>query len=105
MATYAEIQSQIAELQKQAEQVRKQELAGAIQQVKAIISKYGLTAADLGFSGVAASDKLVGKGNRKPVEAKYKDPATGATWSGRGIAPKWLKFHLDAGKQKDDFLI
>lgn len=26
-----------------------------------------------------------------PVEAKYRDPKTGVTWSGRGRAPAWIK--------------
>jgi DNA-binding protein H-NS len=35
------------------------------------------------------------------VEAKYLDPETGATWSGRGRAPIWIK---DA-RNRDKFLI
>ncbi|WP_267940147.1 H-NS family nucleoid-associated regulatory protein [Paraburkholderia sp. HD33-4] len=34
------------------------------------------------------------------VEAKYQDPKTGATWSGRGRQPFWIK-----GKKRDTFLI
>ncbi|WP_175753933.1 H-NS histone family protein [Burkholderia ambifaria] len=26
-----------------------------------------------------------------PAEAKYQDPKTGTTWSGRGRAPAWIK--------------
>lgn len=36
-----------------------------------------------------------------PVEAKYQNPETGETWSGRGRAPAWIK---DA-KNRDKFLI
>jgi DNA-binding protein H-NS len=25
------------------------------------------------------------------VAAKYRDPATGATWTGRGKAPRWIQ--------------
>lgn len=38
----------------------------------------------------------------KPV-AKYRDPATGATWTGRGLKPKWLAVALAAGKTLADF--
>jgi DNA-binding protein H-NS len=31
---------------------------------------------------------------------KYRDTATGQSWTGRGRAPKWLE-----GKNKEDFLI
>jgi DNA-binding protein H-NS len=26
----------------------------------------------------------------KKVAAKYRDPASGKTWSGRGVSPKWF---------------
>jgi DNA-binding protein H-NS len=39
------------------------------------------------------------------VAAKYRDPVSGSTWSGRGIQPKWMKSALAEGKNKDDFLI
>ncbi len=42
------------------------------------------------------------KGQRKgPQPAKYLDPKTGATWSGRGPAPAWLA----AAKDRTKFLI
>jgi DNA-binding protein H-NS len=47
--------------------------------------------------------ELIGKKDTKePASstAKYRDPVTGATWSGRGRAPRWI-----AGKDRDDFLI
>jgi DNA-binding protein H-NS len=34
------------------------------------------------------------------VAPKYRDPATGKTWTGRGRAPTWLE-----GKDKVKFLI
>ncbi|WP_082883355.1 H-NS family nucleoid-associated regulatory protein [Caballeronia calidae] len=32
--------------------------------------------------------------------ARYQDPVSGATWSGRGRAPNWI-----AGKDRDQFLV
>ncbi|MCG5078981.1 H-NS family nucleoid-associated regulatory protein [Paraburkholderia tagetis] len=44
----------------------------------------------------------VGKGQRKgPQPAKYRDPKSGATWSGRGPAPAWLA----GAKDRSKFLI
>jgi DNA-binding protein H-NS len=34
------------------------------------------------------------------VAAKYRDPNSGQTWTGRGRSPKWLE-----GKDKKQFLI
>jgi DNA-binding protein H-NS len=39
------------------------------------------------------------------VEPKYRDPATGETWSGRGLMASWLKRKQDAGEDIDDYLV
>jgi DNA-binding protein H-NS len=36
--------------------------------------------------------------------AKYRDPITGDTWSGRGRMPNWLKRKLDGGDTLDKYL-
>ena len=41
----------------------------------------------------------------KKVAPKYRDPATGETWSGRGKAPKWLAAYLKKGRKKESYLI
>jgi DNA-binding protein H-NS len=95
MTTYQEYKSKIAELESLAESARKNEIAKAKEQVTAIMREYGLTVADLG--GVA---KVKTVKTRAPVPTKYRDDATGQTWTGRGRAPKWLE-----GKDKNDYLI
>jgi hypothetical protein len=37
--------------------------------------------------------------------AKYRNAATGETWSGRGLQPKWLKAAISAGANLDDFSV
>lgn len=39
------------------------------------------------------------------VAAKYRHPETGATWSGRGILPKWMAAEIEKGRKREDFLI
>lgn len=95
MTSYSELQAQIAELQKQAEAARTLEVAAAKAKIADIMKEYGLTLADLGSAGKAKPQKA-----REPVAIKYRDPESGATWTGRGRAPLWLN-----GKNKDDFLI
>ena len=95
MTTYQEYKAKIAELEGLAESARKNEIAQAKEKVAAIMREYGLTIADLG--GVA---KVKTSKPRAPVPTKYRDDATGQTWTGRGRAPKWLE-----GKNKDDYLI
>lgn len=95
MSTYAEIKAQIAELENKAKEARAVELAAAKEQIAEIMRTYGLTLADLG-GGVKARDVKA----RQLVPAKYRNGATGETWTGRGRSPLWL-----AGKNRDEFLI
>jgi DNA-binding protein H-NS len=86
MASYQEIINQIESLKQQAEEARKQELASAIAEIKRIMAQFGISAADLGLSG--RGGKAKGKGST--VAAKYRDPISGKTWSGRGRRPGWV---------------
>jgi DNA-binding protein H-NS len=44
-------------------------------------------------------------GPTSEVKAKYRDPKTGETWSGRGRMATWLKRKQDAGEDVDDYLV
>jgi DNA-binding protein H-NS len=110
MKTYTEIQAEIARLEKQASAARKGEAAGVIERIKEAIAEYGLTAEDLGFSRGKAATKATAKRAAKASEsekpttigvAKYRDPATGKTWTGRGKPPDWIK----VVKNRDQLLI
>jgi len=81
MTTYKELLAQRAELEKQIEAARKEALASAIAQVRAIVAEYELTEEDV-FSKKAP--RAAASTGAKPVAPKYRDPATGATWTGRG---------------------
>lgn len=100
MATYKELVQQIEKLQQQAENLRKKELQDVIAEVKAKIQQYGLSAFDLGLA--RGKSKSSAKGTVKP---KYKNPATGKTWTGRGRAPKWIVEAEEAGKKRESFRI
>ena len=39
------------------------------------------------------------------VKAKYRDPKTNETWSGRGRMASWLKSKQDAGENIEDYLV
>jgi len=45
------------------------------------------------------------RGRRSTVKPKYRDPASGKTWSGRGVMPLWMKAAIEAGQAKEAFLI
>lgn len=93
MATIAELKAQKEAIEKQIAEALKTERKSAIAKVHAIIAEFSLT------SNEVFGKKRGGK-SKGAVSAKYRDPATGATWSGRGRAPKWLE-----GKKREDFAI
>lgn len=101
MASLQELLDQKAALEKEIETTRRQERAEAINKVRALMSEYGLTAADL--SGKPAAKNAGGRGTK--VAVKYRNSATGDTWSGRGLQPKWLKAALAAGRKIEEFSV
>ena len=96
MTSYKELLAQRAELEKQIEAARKDALSTAIAQVRSIVAEYGLTEDDV-FSKKPVRTASTGT---KTVAPKYRDPITGATWTGRGKPPLWI-----AGKDRLNFLI
>lgn len=114
--TLASIRKQIADLEKRAEALIKEEAQGAIAKVRELIDRYGLSPEDLGFGGSAKADKAskaTGRraaakpGRKKKAPAKaagvpmYRDPRTGKTWTGRGKPPAWIA----GAKSREAFLI
>lgn len=102
MATLNELIAQKAALEKEIESRRNQEREDAIARVRQIMGEHGLTLADLGQRATRASGSS-SKGSK--VAAKYRNAATGETWSGRGLQPKWLKAALASGKTLADFAV
>jgi DNA-binding protein H-NS len=107
MTTYAEYQEQIKELQKKAEEKRKEELQGVIDAINDKIKVYGITAKDLVFSSSSNSENIMKpKESKSPLPPKYKNPVGEETWSGRGPKkPKWYTDWIDSGKDETELLI
>jgi DNA-binding protein H-NS len=55
--------------------------------------------------GVVGNGAVRLKGKKRSVKAKYRDPKTKDTWSGRGRMASWLKSKQDAGEKIDKYLI
>jgi DNA-binding protein H-NS len=80
-------------LEKELAEARRKEERLALIEIVEKMREYGITL-----------NELLGRKPETPVAAsevaiKYRDPASGATWSGRGRAPQWI-----AGKDRDAFL-
>jgi len=85
---YEELQAKIADLQAQAAKVKEEEKEQAIAMARTMISAYGITARDLGLDKAPKTKTGPKPGNK--VSPKYRDPQSGATWSGRGKTPRWI---------------
>jgi DNA-binding protein H-NS len=116
-----DIQSQIANLQKQADEIKAKDFQSTVKEILAKMQAFGITVKDLqavkpGKSGetgrgkdkvVLGKDPKAAKAPKKstsPVAAKYRGP-NGETWSGRGLTPRWLATLIAQGQTKDAFAI
>jgi len=104
LAKKAALEKQSAELDKQLQDARRAERAGVIAQVKSLMAEHGLTLADLG-SGKSGTGKAPSASAGRKVAPKYRNSATGETWTGRGLQPKWVQAAVASGKKLEDFAI
>lgn len=103
--SYNELLAQREEIDRQLKLAKEKEIATVIKEMKDQIHKYDLTAEDL-FSmhrskrAATAGAAQEGVAPGKKVVAKYRDPVSGATWSGRGKSPLWIR-----EKDREEFII
>ena len=83
------LQQQIAELQEKASKLLTEKRATALEDVRAKIRTFNLTAKELGFSDKAAPKAA----SAVPIKYRLGD----FVWSGRGRQPKFVVDHLANG--------
>lgn len=66
-----------------------------------VATKQGAEASQRAKVGQQAAPVIAEK-SVKPGKAVYRNPATGDTWSGRGLKPKWVTQALASGASLDD---
>lgn len=113
----SDLLAQKAALEKQIAEFQKEKRGEAVAKVKALMAEYGLTAVDIvggktakaaapaAPAPAAAAPAKKSKAAGRKVAAKYRNPATGDTWSGRGLKPRWLVAAMAGGKTLADFTI
>ncbi|MFP3798451.1 H-NS family nucleoid-associated regulatory protein [Paraburkholderia sp. SIMBA_027] len=93
--------AQRAELEAQIAAVREEEVTNALEQIRQLVEEFDLHEEVQFTRARRGAPRGPGAGvARSPVAPKYRDPESGATWSGRGKPPKWI-----AGKDRTKFLI
>ncbi|MPV71186.1 H-NS histone family protein [Burkholderia sp. BE17] len=63
-----------------------------VEQIVKLMREYEITAREV--------EVRLSVGQRRRIPPRYWDPATGATWSGRGKRPRWMQ-----GRDPEDFRI
>ncbi len=101
MASLKDLIAQKEALEQEIERTRRKDRADAIAKVRALMDEYGLSSADIAAKRAPKPAKTAGR----KVAAKYRNAATGDTWSGRGLQPKWLKAALAGGRKLGDFAV
>ena len=94
--TLEQLLSEQAVLNARIAQVKSAGRDQALNTIRGLLSKYD----DISANEVFGKPGKVGKeGKLRPsVAPKYRNPETGATWSGRGKPPKWI-----AGQDRSHF--
>jgi DNA-binding protein H-NS len=100
MASYKQLTAQLEKLHQEVAAAREKEIAQAIADIKQKVAEYDLTAEELGFTTVRKPARKRARKAASTSIARYRNPKTGETWSGRGRSPAWL-----AGKNRERFLI
>lgn len=88
------LQQQLGHLNLLVEEARKKEKAEALATIREQVKEFGITELELLRAAGFVKDKP------KKLPAKYYDPSSGNSWTGRGARPKWL-----VDKNLDDYLI
>ncbi|SPS02586.1 putative Histone-like nucleoid-structuring protein H-NS [Cupriavidus taiwanensis] len=98
-ATYQGLLAQMAAVDAQIEKLRA-ELPGVVEKIQRLMRDYDLSIDDIAIK--QRRGHSMGTETAQPkatLPAKYLNPKTGQTWSGRGRAPAWL------GKRPERFMI
>jgi DNA-binding protein H-NS len=110
MATLEQIQARVKKLQAQAEAIVAKSAQAAVDQIRDLMLKHGLTTADIEtrakakrdaktHSRTAVSRSVKSSSTSKgKLPAKYLNPKTGETWSGHARPPAWIKDVKDRTK-------
>lgn len=101
MANLQAIQAKIKKLQAQAEAIMAKESSTVVANIRNLMEKHNLTTADVAAhvgkrKRGRPSQKAAGVQSKGAI--RYRDPKTGATWTGHGRAPGWIASAKDRSK-------
>jgi DNA-binding protein H-NS len=101
LSNLQELLAQRAELERKISETQKAQRSSAIAKIREIMAENSLDVEDLGGrSSVSGHNGSASK--KSPI--KYRD-ASGNSWSGRGLKPKWLQQAIASGRNLSEFAV
>ncbi len=110
------IEKEILKLQKQAQALQTKQRVPVIGTIIRSMHEYDITLEEIAEAfnkkstrssprKPATATATASAKAKRPVAAKYRHPQTGATWTGRGKAPRWISTAEAEGQNRSEFLI
>ena len=105
------IEKEILRLQKEAQALESKRREPVLASIVRSMREYDITLEEITAAlnkrggGRRAAKKSTASATKRPVPPKYRNNTTGATWTGRGKAPRWVTEAEAAGTPRDTFLI
>lgn len=99
IVSYESVMAQIAQLQRQADHLRKEEVVKAIKQIHGIMETFSISRQEL----LASFKMSTSSKPRTPSAVQYIHG--NHSWTGRGPKPKWLREALTAGAVLNEFKV
>lgn len=90
-ASYKDLLQERQALDERIKEARRREISVAVNQVRQLIADFDLSPQDVFPSGRIPRAASVNGVSGTKVAPKYRDPATGQTWTGRGKPPRWIQ--------------
>lgn len=88
----ADLRHELSLLEAEQRAHERQHRADVLRAMRELLLQHGFKPAEL-IGARPAKGTGRSMGGRTQVAPLYRDPATGATWSGRGTEPAWIKGH------------
>ena len=98
--SYQALMNEISRLQTATKRAQSGEVEKVVQNIQKKMAEFHLTPKDLD----AHSPQRI-RHTRRAATPKFKDPATGITWAGRGHTPRWLQEALAQGHAREEYAI
>ena len=96
----------IEKAKKRISEIEKSEAIEVRAKLFALAKEHGYDAAQLiGGAGITNTVATDAEKVRRPAKAKYQDPDSGKTWTGRGLKPLWVRATLARGEPLESLLI